>query len=655
MRALVSRLNETARAYYVEDNPIISDREWDALYAELVRLEKETGTRLPDSPTRRVGGDPLPGFSPYRHEVRLWSMDKAQNEPALREWAARAQRLWRQATDRGEALPNIQYEIEYKFDGLNISLTYDEGQLVQAATRGNGEVGEAILEQVRTIRSIPLTIPFQGHLVVQGEGIMRLSTLNAYNKTAAEPLKNARNGAAGALRNLDPRVTAGRKLDAFFYNVSLIVGKTLSTQFETLAFLREQQFPVNDFHQPAASIDEALTILRSIEAQRDSLDFLIDGAVIKIDDLLTQKALGYTDKFPRWAVAYKFEAEETTTRLDDITWELGRTGKLTPLAHLEPVELAGVTIRRATLNNWGDIQRKRIRIGSRVWIRRSGDVIPEILGRTDTEEPGERDIERPTLCPACGQPVIERGANIFCVNRDCKPRHVAELAHFAGRNAMDIETFSEKTAALLYDHIGLRDPSDLYTLVAEQLVGLPGMGAKKAGNLLSAIEASKHRPLDAFLYALGIPGIGRKTARDLARHFGTLDALRQTDAQALEAIPSVGPIIAQSIVEFFADPFQTDSIDALLSRGVTPETPDAPARQGPLSGKTVVVTGTLSTMSRQEAEAVIEQAGGKASGSVSKKTGYVIAGETAGSKLTKAEALGVPVLDEAAFLALLSR
>lgn len=649
MRALVDRLNETARAYYVEDAPVISDKEWDALYDELVKLEQETGERLPDSPTRRVGGEPLPGFTPYRHEVRLWSMDKAQTEAALREWDARAHRLWQAAVDGGADLPPITYEVEYKFDGLTISLTYDGGHLVQAATRGNGEVGEAILEQVRTIRSIPLTIPYQQHLVVQGEGIMRLSTLAEYNRTATEPLKNARNGAAGALRNLDPRVTAQRRLDAFIYNVSLIEGKALATEMEMLDFLRAQGFPVNAFDAPVANIDEAIEVLHQVEARRESLDFLIDGAVVKINDLATHEALGYTDKFPRWAVAFKFEAEETTTLLRDVTWELGRTGKLTPLAHLDPVELAGVTIRHATLNNWGDIQRKKLRIGCRVWIRRSGDVIPEILGRVDEEEPDERDIERPAVCPACGTPVVERGANLYCDSDECKPRQVAELAHFASRSAMDIETFSDKTASLLYDEIGLRDPSGLYDLKAEQLVGLPGMGEKKAENLLTAVEKSKTRPLSAFIYALGIPGVGSKTARDLAAHFGTLDALRGTDLETLVEIPEVGGIIAQNIVEFFADPVQMAVLDRLLARGVSPAPVEKPRQDGVFAGMTVVVTGTLETMSRKDAEQAIEAAGGKTAGSVSKKTSYVVAGEAAGSKLAKAEKLGVPVLDEAAF------
>jgi len=653
MRALVDRLNETARAYYVADNPIISDKEWDALYDELLGLEAEAGMVLPDSPTRRVGGEPLPGFASYRHEGRLWSMDKAQSEEAVQEWAARVARLHGAAVEGGEALPPLSYTVEYKFDGLNISLIYEDGILMQAATRGNGEVGEAILPQVKTIRSIPLTIPFGGRLVVQGEGIMRLSALATYNKTAEEPLKNARNAAAGALRNLDPKITAKRRLDAFFYNISIVEGKSFRTQAESLGFLRQMGFPVGET-KAAATIEEAVAVLREIEAKRESLDFLIDGAVIKVDDIATQRALGYTDKFPRWAVAYKFEAQETTTLLEDVTWELGRTGKLTPLAHLAPVDLAGVTVKRATLNNWGDVQRKRVRIGCRVWIRRSNDVIPEILGRAEAEEAEERDVELPTKCPACHSPVEMRGANLYCISRACKPRLVAELAHFACRDAMDIETFSEKTAALLYDHLAVRNPSDLFTLRAEEMIGLPGMGEKKAENLLTALEAAKVRPLDAFIFSLGIPGVGRKTARDLAKHFGSLDALWAAEVDTLTQIPDVGGIIAQNIVEFFQDEEQAGEVIRLLARGVSPAPLEAQTG-GAFAGMAVVVTGTLSTMTRQDAERAIEQAGGKATGSVSKKTSLVVAGEAAGSKRAKAESLGVKVIGEDEFLGLLGQ
>ena len=376
MRQLIDRLNEASRQYYDLNEPTISDDAWDAMYAELRALEEETGERLPDSPTRRVGGEVMEGFEQHRHIARLWSMDKAQSEEAILAWAQRCEKL----TAEAGGLPENTYCVEYKLDGLTLNLTYDGGQLVQAATRGDGVVGEAILPQAMTIASIPLTIPFKGRMEVQGECIMRLSELARFNRTAAEPLKNARNAAAGALRNLDPKVTASRHLDALFYQVGYIEGRSFATQGEMLGFLRENGIRVSPFAAEAATIEEAMALVRRIQEERESLDFLIDGATIKLTDMRTREVLGYTDKFPRWSIAFKFPAQETVTRLLDVTWELGRTGKLTPLAHLEPVDICGVTVKRATLNNYGDICRKHVRIGSEVWVRRSNDVIPEIMG-----------------------------------------------------------------------------------------------------------------------------------------------------------------------------------------------------------------------------------------------------------------------------------
>ena len=653
MRELVDWLNETAYQYYTLDDPTVSDREWDAKYDELVRMERETGERLPDSPTRRVGGAVLPYFEPHTHLARLWSMDKAQSVDALRDWARRAEKL------RAEAnadLPAPEYVVEHKFDGLTINLTYEKGQLVGAATRGNGVVGEEILPQVRTIRSVPLSIPFQGRMEVHGEGFMRISVLEAYNRTAKEPLKNPRNAAAGALRNLDPAVTAARRLDACFYDVGYIKGKAFANQREMMDFLRENRFPVSDCEIYCPTLERAIEAVREIEQTRGDLDYMIDGAVLKLCDFATRDALGFTDKFPRWAVAYKFEAEEVTTLLTDVTWQIGRTGKLTPLAHVEPVELAGATVRRATLNNWTDIQRKRVRIGARVWIRRSNEVIPEIMGRVDEFEPGERDVEKPTVCPECGSPLEERGAHLFCPNRDgCRRQIVMRLSHFAGRDAMDIDTFSEKTAEQLVDAGLLQEADQLYRLTAEQLTGLDRFGEKKAAKLVAAIEASRHRRLDAFIYAIGIPNIGVKTARDLAERFGSMDALRAATAEDLTGMDDVGEIVAESVRGFFADPANRRLVDALLAEGVVPEAPQRPAEGGAFEGMTVVVTGTLASMSRAEAEEAVRQAGGKAAGSVSKKTSLVVYGEAAGSKLTKAQALGVPVADEAEFLRRLGR
>ena len=611
------------------------------MYDELTNLEKETGTVLPDSPTHRVGGEPLKGFEQHRHITRLWSMDKVQTIDALQDWIRRTEKL----AGRGD----LPYFVEYKFDGLTLNLTYREGQLVQAATRGNGEVGEAILPQAKTVRAVPLTIPYQGLLEVQGECIMRLSVLEQYNKTAKEPLKNARNAAAGALRNLDPAVTAARRLDAFFYQVGTIENPPYHTQPGMLEFLRKNGFPVSPYLGEPKNAEELVACIRHIEEIRNTLDFLIDGVVIKVGDFALRERMGFTEKFPRWAVAYKFEAEESVTTLRKVTWELGRTGKLTPLAHLEPVDFYGVTVRKATLNNWGDIQRKRVALGAPVWIRRSNDVIPEIMGRVGEPGPGEKPIVKPDHCPACGAPLVERGAHLFCMNRvSCRPQAVARLSHFASRNAMDIEGFSEKTAGQVYDQMNARDPADLYTLTMEQALSLEGFKEKKAGNLLAALEKSKSCPLDAFLFALGIPNVGRKTARDLAQAFGTLEKVEQATEEELTAIQDVGEIVAQSITEFFSFAENKLMIDRLLAAGVHPHVAAGPS-EGPLTGMTVVVTGTLPSLSREEAEELIRQNGGKASSSVSKKTTFVLAGEAAGSKLTKAQALGIPILDEAAF------
>lgn len=646
MRELVDELNRHAYRYYVLDDPTISDKQYDMLFDELVALEAQLGFSLPDSPTHRVGGEPLKEFTQHRHIARLWSLDKAQSTEAVRAWAERVAKLL-----PGEKL---EYSLEYKFDGLTLNLTYDGGQLVQAATRGNGEVGEEILEQVRTIRSVPLSIPFAGKMEVQGEGIMLLSALEKYNQTAEEPLKNARNAAAGALRNLDPKVTAKRNLDAFFYNVGYIEGAQLHNHHEMRAFLEENRFKTSPYTKYFTDIEELIDALDEIETHRSSLDYLIDGAVIKLTDFAQRERLGYTDRFPRWAVAFKFEAEEMTTRLLSVKWEVGRTGKLTPAAVLEPVDIGGVTVKAATLNNAGDIARKKLKTGCMVFIRRSNDVIPEVMGRTDELQQDEKDIEIPAVCPACGAPVEARGAHLFCTNPDCPPRIVNRLAHFAGREAMDIDGFSEKTAELLAEQGILRDAADMMALTEDRLVGLPLFKDKRIENLISAIQKSKNRPLDAFLFALGIPNVGRKTARDLAQAFGSLPALRAATEEELTAIPDVGGIVAKSITDFFASEKGRDLVDRLLKAGCTP-TWESVTLGDAFAGKTVVLTGTLASMGRKAAGDLIAAHGGKVTGSVSKKTDYVVAGEEAGSKLDKALKLGVPVLDEAAFLAMLGK
>ena len=657
MRELIDKLNEASRRYYDQNESDISDDEWDAMYAELRGLEEKTGERMADSPTRRVGGAMMEGFEQHRHIARLWSMDKAQSEDEILAWA---QRCEKQTNDAG-GLPKNSYCVEYKLDGLTVNLTYDGGKLVQAATRGNGEIGEAILPQAMTIRTIPLTIPFTGRMEVQGEGIMRLSELKKYNETAAEPLKNARNAAAGALRNLDPQVTASRHLDAFFYQIGYIEGRSFETQQDMLAFMKENGLNISPFVCPAQTIEEALKAVHEIEQKRETLDFLIDGATIKITDMRTREVLGTTDKFPRWSIAFKFPAQETVTKLLKITWEVGRTGKLTPLAHLSPVDICGVTVKRATLNNYDDICRKRVRIGSEVWVRRSNDVIPEIMGVVwDGEgEAPETDIQPPTVCPACGGELVklrEDGVHLFCLNRtSCRPQAIARMAHFASRQGMDIETFSTRTAGLFYDELGVRSAADLYHLDREKLVALKGFGEKKAEKLFAELEKSKDCELDAFLFAIGIPNIGKKTAYDLMAHFGTLEALMGASEQELEDVEDVGGIVAASITEYFADEENRRFVNRLLEAGIRPQM-HAQQDAGTLfEGMTFVLTGTLPTLSRAQAQEMIRKNGGKATGSVSKKTSIVLAGESAGSKLDKARELGVRIIDEAQFLQMIEQ
>ncbi len=651
MRQLVALLNEYAEAYYNSAAPKVSDKEYDELFDELLRLEKETGIVLDDSPTRRVGFKPLSEFSEHRHLGRLWSMDKVRTEGELIEWSRRAERLrdeYNQAHP-DSPLPKLRYALEYKFDGLTINLTYDGGKLVQAATRGNGVTGEAILPQAMTIRTIPLTIPFKGKMECQGECYMRLSVLDQLNKSGEEQLKNARNAAAGALRNLDPAVTAKRRLDVCMYSVGYIEGRELIEHEDTISFLKENNLPTSGFMELYDDIRDVYAGIRRAETRRDSLDFLIDGMVVKIVDGATRRALGNTDRFPRWAIAFKFAAEETTTILKDVTWEVGRTGKLTPRAHLEPVELAGATISHATLNNFDDIIRKRVGIGSRVFIRRSNDVIPEITGAVPDDKP-EREIEKPIKCPACGAHVEHRGVHLYCTNSlSCPPQIAARLAHYASREAMDIDTFSEKTAAVLVEKKGLRSIPDLYDLKASDYQELYGFKDKKIANLMQAIENSKHPTLGAFLFAIGIPNVGSKTARDIAKRFGTLDAVRSATVEQLIEIPDVGAIVAQDVVDFFSDESISAQIDRLLAHGVTPKAEEVSSEPGLLTGKTIVVTGTMERMGRSDIEALIAKLGGKAASSVSKKTDFVVAGPGAGSKLAKANELSIKVMSENEF------
>ena len=636
MQELVDTLNLYAYHYYVLDEPIVADIQYDQKYDELVKLEKLTGVVLPDSPTKRVGGEPIKEFVQHTHLSRLYSLDKCNSYDELRAWDEKIKKVF----------PDAEYTLEYKLDGLTLCLTYENGMFKGASTRGNGEVGEDVTEQVRTIKSIPMKVNYGGIFEAQGEGIMRLSALKKYNETASEPLKNARNGVAGAIRNLDPKVTASRNLDVIFYNVNYIE-KTIPTQREHIDFLRANNFKT-DMLFVSSEIEQ---IIKKIdEVNREKLDYLIDGMVIKVNDENMRNKLGYTDKFPRWAMAFKFEAEETTTKLIGVDWNVGRTGKLTPLAHLEPVELCGATIRKATLNNYDDVLRKKVKIGSTVFIRRSNDVIPEILGVA--QELDGKEILPPTVCPSCGATLYRDGAHIFCPNeKGCKPQIVGKLVHFTSKECMDIRGVSEKSLIQLYEKLGVRELTDLYALTTEQLQTLEGFKDKKADNFIKSIAQSKGVSLDRFINALGIDGVGKKSAKDLADEFGSIDALKCATTEQLLSIDEVGEIIAKNIVDYFNA--NGELIEKFKQIGINP-TATIKNAGGKLDGKTFVLTGTLPSLTRSEASAMIENAGGVVSSSVSKKTDFVLAGESAGSKLDKARALGVKIIDEKDFILLLN-
>ena len=638
MRELVDVLNKYAYEYYVLDNPSVEDKVYDKLYDELVLLEGSSGIRYEDSPTRRVGGEPISAFKKHEHIRRLYSLDKCVTEEGLEAFDTRL----RKVTDP-------VYTVEYKYDGLTICITYDKGKFVRATTRGNGTVGEDVTAQVLTIKSFPLVIDYAGTIEVQGEAVIRLSVLKKYNETADEQLKNARNAVAGAIRNLDPKVTEKRRPEILFYNVNYASGGEFSSQLEIFDFLRKNGFKVFDFLRVCKTLDEVKSAIDEIEVGRRELDVLTDGAVIKLNDVKARDALGYTDKFPRWAIAYKFEAEEAETVLKSVRWQVGRTGKLTPLGIVAPVELAGATVRKATLNNYGDILRKKVKIGSTVLIRRSNEVIPEILGATGE---GGKEVEKITTCPACGTPVVEVGANLFCPNENCRPRVVGKLSNFAQKDGMNIDGFSEKTAEVLYDEFGARNFSDLYSLDREKLLKLEGFKDRKADNLLGSIENSKKVQLSNFLFALGIDGVGKKTAKDLAKSFKTLGAFFAAEKEEFAAQSDIGEITADSLYEYFKNPENIAEISKLMALGVEIKTEEA--KSGSFSGEKVVLTGSLADFTRSEAGKLIEERGGEVLSSVTKTTTLVVAGEAAGGKLDKARSLGIKIIDEEEFKRLLN-
>ncbi len=637
MEEIVKQLNQWAYEYYVLDKPSVPDTTYDALYDRLVAMEKQTGVVLADSPTHRVGSEPLKSFVPHKHLDRLYSLDKVQSFGELAEWMSKV----------NKAVGEVDFTVELKYDGLTINVTYRNGKFVGAATRGNGIVGEDVTEQVKTIKTVPLSIPFDGVCELRGEGIMRLSVLDKYNKThPGDQLKNARNAAAGAIRNLNPKVTAERNLDVVFYSSGYQEGLTPRSQTELVQFLQQNGMLTNFVFEKAKTFEQVKKVIEYIGEQRPKLDFLIDGVVIKVNDYAVREQLGYTDKFPKWAVAYKFDAEQVTTKLLDVDWQVGRTGKLTPIGKLDAVELCGATIRRATLNNYGDIERKNLRKGALVFVRRSNDVIPEVLGAAES---GGQTIEKPQVCPSCGAPLCEVGANLYCVNAEsCRPQIVARLSHYCSKPACDIDGISDKTVELLVDKLAVSSVADLYHLTEDQLLQLEGFKKRKAQNVLQAIQNSRDVSLPQFIFALGLDNVGTVTAKDLAANFGSIQNLQNATAQQLTAIDGIGDVVAEGILQFFRESQNLDILQRLKEVGIDP-TFEKVTKTGVFSGKKVVLTGKLSRYTRGEASRIIEDLGGELSSTVSKTVNLVIAGEDAGSKLDKATALGLEIINEEQF------
>lgn len=656
MLELIEELNEYSYEYYVLDNPSISDVEYDKKYDELKALEKELGEVLPYSPTQRVGDVVLPEFKKHYHKSPLWSLDKAQSIEELKEWHNRnLKAIDEYNRNNKHQLPPLTYVVTKKFDGLSINLTYDEeGVLVTGASRGTGEVGEDITAQAKTIKSIPLKIKNYTVTEIHGEAIMTKAAFEEYNSKASVPLKNLRNGAAGALRNLNVKETAKRNLSAFFYDIGYKQGEQFQTYREMMDFIKEMGLPVDSYFKSCNNFQDIVDEINYIESIRTQLDYDIDGVVIAIDDMETREYLGYTVKFPKWAIAYKFEAEETTTTLLDVEWNVGRSGRVSPTALLEPVELGGVTVKRATLNNMDDVHRKGVKIGCEVYIRRSNDVIPEIIGVVESTLEKAIGIEQPEYCPSCGTKLVQQGVHLFCDNTlSCKPQMVKSMVHFASRDAMNIEGFSEKTAEQLFEKLNIKSIPNLYKIKKEELLTLEKFGNKKADNLLNALEKSKNCDLASFIYALGIPNVGKKTAKDLVKNFKNLEKLQDATFNDLVAIEDIGDIVAKSIIEFFKSDEVINNIRELLDLGITPYFESKEIKEESiLMGKTVVVTGTLSNFTRNEIKEKLEGLGAKISSSVSKKTDYVLVGSDAGSKYDKAVELGVKILSEEDFLAM---
>ena len=671
LRPIVRRLGH---AYYVKDEPLLSDGQYDRLFRALQMLEERfPDLKTPDSPTHRVGGPVLDKFEKVQHPEPLLSLGNAFDAGELRAWYERACRGLADVLDDG-GKPALVAEL--KIDGLAIALRYESGQLTQGATRGNGIIGENVTAHVKTVRSIPLKLLDEApnYLEVRGEVYMRLSTFEELNRKLVEagetPKVNPRNTAAGSLRQLDPAAVAGRKLDFWAYGIGKTDGVLPATQTEVLTWLKELGLPPTPNHARFDDIEDVIDFCETWTGKRGELDFEIDGMVVKVDRRDFQEILGNVANAPRWAVAFKFPAQEATTMLLNIEHRVGRTGVVKPIAILEPVEVGGVTVSRATLHNAEYIRVRDIRLGDQVTIKRAGDVIPQVIGPVKEARTGrEITYEEPTTCPDCGEPLVrlEGEADIRCVSATCPAQLKRLVEHFASRNAMDIEGMGEKVAAQLVEEGLVGAIADIYSLDRDALLALEGYKDKKVDNLLEGIQTSKGRPLHRLLFGLGIRFIGEATAKLLVAEFTSLgvfaspnggEALGEATREDLEAIHGIGPETAESVVSWFSNSENRGIVEALHEFGVNTkrlpeEEPSAAASESAIAGKTFVLTGTLPTLKRSDARKMIEQAGGKVTGSISKKTDFLVAGETAGSKLDKANELEIPILDEAALLVLL--
>ncbi len=648
LREVIERNN---RLYYMDNAPELEDFEYDALTRELKALEAQYPALVtPDSPTQHVNEAASSKFSKVAHAVKMESLQDAFSYDELRDFDTRVR----------EAGIAPRYVVEAKIDGLSVSLEYENGRLVRGSTRGDGLVGEDVTENIATMKDIPHVLPDAPEfLEVRGEVYMPHQAFFALKEQQEleekTPFKNPRNAAAGSLRQKDARITASRGLSIFVFNLQQVRGRSFSYHSETLDYLKSLGFPVSPRYSVFYSIEDAIREIEAIGAGRGSLAFDIDGAVIKVDDLAARETLGSTNKFPRWAIAFKYPPEVKETVLREVEVSVGRTGVLTPTAVFDPVFLAGTSVSRASLHNADIIRTLGIRIGDTIQVRKAGDIIPEVIGVT-RHAAGAPDYEMPATCPSCGAPVthLEGEAALRCVNPECPAQSLRNLIHFASRNAMAIDGLGEAVAIQLTDRGLVHTVADLYTLRQEDLLQLDKFKQKSANNLLAAIENSKQNNLDKLVFGLGIRNIGDKAAAQLAEHFGSMQALAAASAEEIAAIDGIGAIMAESVTEFFAKAGTVDLLARLRAAGVNMDW-HGEKKGTALAGMTIVVTGTLPTLSRQEAEALIARNGGKASGSVSKKTAYVLAGEAAGSKLTKARSLGVPVIDEAAFLRMIDQ